>query len=1134
MPEKIDLSRYKKLEELPAENQSEFQEVPSEGTRAEGFVGKDVILDPDTAREEWVRDQVMRVLEQGYLHAFDQLRPEWMTIPEVHSAVRIGLKKVIEKQDDEKFVFTIAREKNISEEEIHTLAAEVLIENIDKNRDRVSKIVHHYELPREKMRPLVKPKFLEHLRAGDYYWALDEVAGLARSFHLPDFQIAAQEGYLNLIKQAKRDDTRDFKKKFNLSGIFLQSKTVKETAHRAYLDFLRAKNFHRAMEMQSILYEVDREFEKSPETYAVAKEAIVAALESGDRGYYLERFVPRGFLQSPEVLEAAQRGLLVVLENHRIGIALDLVKEYRIPEDFLGSNEVQTRAIDRVVNSMSFHGLDEWSRFIEVFRIPDEVFKNPDVLKKALEMIAEGMTKENLETINKFVQVLHVPTSALRNTIETKYMEALGKGQMNFAVELQKTYRKETDIFNSFEATRAKTEAVLSEIRGGNFYKKDDPFIADLGLPENFFDSVEVQDVIEQKYPKGLNYEELSRLYSTPQVGYELIRSIYSLTNFSYEDDIKAILGSQGPAAFLYLHAIKQSRKWRPNTLSQESVDYLVSVSKKYNVAARNILENIIVHVEDPAGERTVIESYLQGVEIVDFSLYERYRSAFNTGDTESIQQMQETLRATHDAIYRGTISEEMVKDSKYSAVAYHAFPPAMGITKQNYEQIIKSRPDRREHVPATLDSLQYQSFEVKTGRFMLGEDQELDLATWQFLGDVVSKVNESKDAEFNESEAADRIVEMWKARTWNTDESRKFLYEAMYRYHLKHDGGVLPAEYEISRSGLMQYKEFVGDRIKNDLVKSYLQIWQEKHPAEYQDLQKDIADRTKGEQARTFAQLKNRFNDVRRKKGEEKQKAIASLDDFLADFNLSYEQVSAMPNLERLKTVLEAVPVPYEGALTEQNYRTEEYYNSPEFIDAYDTFVAKYNLDELLYRKISSDLVADVNHAMRKEVQKFTFDAEGAAETKSFEFAISKKREHGFAGYNMGVCVAPDEQLWNDPAFMNCIIFDPSTKQAMGGIHFLIREDNLCLPGINPSLEILSSVDTQELYDQMMSYAEKVRAALGLKQVLIPTESSIYSNRSEIQEIIRKKAYTDVTLQNTAAFSHSPYSYEFKKCFVV
>ncbi len=179
---------------------------------------------------------------------------------------------------------------------------------------------------------------------------------------------------------------------------------------------------------------------------------------------------------------------------------------------------------------------------------------------------------------------------------------------------------------------------------------------------------------------------------------------------------------------------------------------------------------------------------------------------------------------------------------------------------------------------------------------------------------------------------------------------------------------------------------------------------------------------------------------------------------------------------------------------------------------------------------------MADINNDMRKEVEKFEFTStnEGKAETRQFQFVISKKREHGVAGYNMGVCVTPDQQLWADPEFMNLIIFDPKTKQAMGGIHLLIRENNLTLPGINPSLDLLATVNNQELYDEIIKFTLKIKEKLGLHRLLIPAAPVIHSNRTQMQEIIRGKNYNKYQFERVQPFSYDPYEYFFQEAFEV
>ena len=64
-----------------------------------------------------------------------------------------------------------------------------------------------------------------------------------------------------------------------------------------------------------------------------------------------------------------------------------------------------------------------------------------------------------------------------------------------------------------------------------------------------------------------------------------------------------------------------------------------------------------------------------------------------------------------------------------------------------------------------------------------------------------------------------------------------------------------------------------------------------------------------------------------------------------------------------------------------------------------------------------------------------------------------------------------------------------------------------LTLPGINPSPEFLSQVNTKQFYEKMMeqviNYAELREDVYG---VYLPTDKVIHSNRSDIQKIIAKK----------------------------
>ena len=169
----------------------------------------------------------------------------------------------------------------------------------------------------------------------------------------------------------------------------------------------------------------------------------------------------------------------------------------------------------------------------------------------------------------------------------------------------------------------------------------------------------------------------------------------------------------------------------------------------------------------------------------------------------------------------------------------------------------------------------------------------------------------------------------------------------------------------------------------------------------------------------------------------------------------------------------------------------------------------------------------------MQVEIAKFTFISSAEEQKKRIEFVVSKKREHSVAGLNMGVCVAPDERLWKDPTFMNCIIFEPESKRALGGMHFLIRENSLCIPGINPSVDLISETDSERLLDVCLDYAHQTAQALGLDRVLIPVERGIHSNRDSIHAEIVKKSFATHRFNEPQQFSYSPHAYSFQECYV-
>lgn len=653
--------------------------------------------------------------------------------------------------------------------------------------------------------------------------------------------------------------------------------------------------------------------------------------------------------------------------------------------------------------------------------------------------------------------------------------------------------------------------------------------------PDWFEDIDKIKLLEPPNFPSGATIEKLSELFNIPNVGEDLAKSLGGLNFLKFSDHVKPIMAAQGEASSFYFNSIKKLGLTRD--LSPLDIDYVVYVAKKYGTRARNILENLLTHVSNIADERKDIENFIKEIGVIHYDIYEQYRTAVKQNSPEMLEKLRERIKLLQDKVYGGNAQQEDFDDPLYSAISYSAFPPAIGLTRNQYDKLNKERPDRRADVPESLDALQYESFSVTTGKFHLEEGTELNLKQWVTLKEAVKKVHaEVSTLKLDEVEIASRLIDMYKEKGQQKPDDQSYLFESMYRYHLSRGGGRLEEGFNTTNNGLMQYKEFIGERMKNDLIKDCLKKWSQTHPSEFAELVKDTVNRSAVNIDQNFARVKNRLEGIIKQTDDEKRRQlIGGLNDFLKDFDLTYEMIKNYDS-KTLKLEMRAEPVNYTGDLNAYDYRSDEYYNSPEFISAFDAFVAKRDPEQLTYSKISSDLVSGTNREMRRELDKFKFSSMGggAAEVRKLEFAISKKKEHGVVGYNMGVCVAPDEALWNDPTFMNCIIFDPESKQANGGVHFLIRENCLCLPGINPSLDLLSGVDNEELFNKILKYATEVKEKLGLEKVLIPVASVIHSNRSQVHEIITKKNYKIHKLSQNAQFSTSPYPYSFQDCFEV
>lgn len=961
---------------------------------------------------------------------------------------------------------------------------------------------------------------------------------------------------------------------------------IKRLLHNADQD-MHGENIKRAIKIK-------KDFQLADVVDPLAVELIIESLSPRyiQPSYYrifriVDNFeLPDNMVRSPDVQKAACEAIRTQFERAETRKDLDI--NIRFDHFIKMKEKLGLPALDQIVEPKKLHDaalkeVRDTMRYLsddksdkKMIREIEEIAREcslseEDVRTVAKDFIVDGINASDLKSVLSVKDYFHIQEQEMQEM----YNECFFKGQINKAKKIKEVFNLPESITRSPEIQKFAKTKILKDLLGGNVnsacmimetaalpeatvreYAKAEVFkylfngkmdsaskiIEAFDLSETIVQSPEIQEIIGINYPQEMSYYELVGLFKLNQIGDKLTKSIYNLNNLSYPNQIKPLILAQGESAFLYFEAIKKIDNFRD--MSPADIEYIIYVGKKYGTQSRNILENILSKVDSIGGERELVEDYIGEIGITHFDIYSEYKNAKETGSQAEIEKIKERVSGLQDKVYEGEMGERDFSDDMYKAVSYYTFPPAMGLTQEQYDQLNETRPDRRGDVPESLNELQYQRFEVSTGKFALGENEELNLEKWSSLGNAIKKVNDELEKEgklnINEEEIAGRLIAMFKEKNSEKAENQDYLFESMYRYHLAKGGGRLESGFEISMEGLMKYKEFIGDRIKNDLIKDCLVKWRGNNEKEFEELKKDILNRIKIDQHKDFSKIKNMLANVEKQKDEKKkEQAVKNLDDFLKNYGLSYESVRDMSEAD-LRGEISAIEIEsFQDEDLEKlrpwNYRTQEYYDSPEFIDALDKLLERHDTDLLVYRKISSDLIAGINQKMRKEVDKFEFEGEtGKAERKELEFIISKKKEHGVAGYNMGVCVAPDEKLWNDPQFMNCIMFDPKLKQAMGGMHFLIRENNLCLPGINPSLDILGQVKNEELFDKMIEYAKRVKEKLGLNKILIPANSGIHSNRTQIQEVIRNKGFKQHKLKKEAKFSYSPYEYSFQDCLEV
>lgn len=629
--------------------------------------------------------------------------------------------------------------------------------------------------------------------------------------------------------------------------------------------------------------------------------------------------------------------------------------------------------------------------------------------------------------------------------------------------------------------------------------------------------------------PQGMTIGEVIKYLSDEQ-GNKLISNLGNSKYYqlNFQKDILPVIQSQGVGAFLFFEEIN---KRHFGLFTSDQWEFIRKIAQKWNTQARNIIINLVgpmwrgePDLENDQGDddsdreyyvrsnnllskeqEPDINEYLEDINIVDNDIFRKYLKIKKSENAEKLTEYKNQLFTVKKQIYEGTVPEKEYNDASFSSLLYATFPPAISLAKHQYERLLSSREDRRTDVPVELNSLQYREFTVDTGSYQVESGETLDSRSWKLVQTAVNSVNEKNNEKDNQNNLDNELTVLLQKLYLGERDSQGYQSETialLYRKYLI-DGGepkgtIVTGEIR----SLFTAKEFLTEVLGYQHLNKWLQEWVIKNSALFNSIKEQIISKRKlgASQIGKLLSLVKQYqkNDLNE---EAKQKMLAEIDNQLRNTDISVEEVLKMSHIQ-IKQYFE-------------NVRVEI-------------------TNEDITDQIIVDMLAPTAVAMRNQLNKIKFTQSGEINQKTLSLIISKKKEHSLIGFNMGVCVTPDKQLWNDPTFMNCIVFDKESKTAMGGIHLLIRDGYLCLPGINPSIDLLSTVKADSLFNQLMNYCKETSQTLGLKGVLIPISPEIQSNREQIQKVILSKKYKRIVLATAAKFSYSPYEYSFSECYQV
>jgi len=121
--------------------------------------------------------------------------------------------------------------------------------------------------------------------------------------------------------------------------------------------------------------------------------------------------------------------------------------------------------------------------------------------------------------------------------------------------------------------------------------------------------------------------------------------------------------------------------------------------------------------------------------------------------------------------------------------------------------------------------------------------------------------------------------------------------------------------------------------------------------------------------------------------------------------------------------------------------------------------------------------------------------------------FGIVKGLPYRVWAYNCGVCVGNSDDLWDDPSFMLLAVFNEN-NQAVGFVHLSHKvidgKKILFVPGINPTSDLLSESDPEDLTKKIMDVVSDIAIQGKYDELHLPTSEMINSNKHAVRKAIK------------------------------